>query len=126
SGPATDAPREDAQARDENADRTKAIDALTEREAASGECSPEHRGALEQLISRVEAGLREKVGDDGKPLGLEIVEKRVLPLGSDARAIEMSVSGKGTEVHVLAYAVRDVSIDVLAGTTAATTLRSPF
>src|SRR5690606_35392051 len=28
--------------------------------------------------------------------------------------------------HVLAYAVRDVSIDVLAGTTAATTLRSPF
>jgi hypothetical protein len=113
-------------ANDEQAERAKAIDALTEREAKSGECSPEHQKALEKLIAEVEEGLVAKSGDDGKPLGLQLVGKRVLALGPDARAIEMSVSGRGTEVHVLAYSVRDVSIDVLAGTTAATTLRSPF
>jgi hypothetical protein len=113
-------------ARDEGAERAAQLDALTEAEAKKGECSPEHEEALERLVAELEAGLKAKEGDDGAPLGLQIVGKRVLALGPDARAIEMSVSGRGTEVHVLAYAVRDVSIDVLQGTAAATTLRSPY
>ena len=38
----------------------------------------------------------------------------------------MTVTGKGTEVHVLAYGVKEISMDVLSGSTAATTLRSPY
>ena len=38
----------------------------------------------------------------------------------------MTVTGKGTEVHVLTFGVRDISLDVLVGNAAATTLRSPF
>src|SRR5207237_622872 len=74
----------------------------------------------------VEAALVAKNGDDGKPLGLKLVTKRAVALGASPKAIEMSVSGRATELHVLAYAVHDVAVDVLQGTTPATTMRSPL
>ncbi len=67
-----------------------------------------------------------KTSEDGKPLGLKLVSRNVLALGPRARGVEMTVTGKGTEVHVLAFGLRDVSMDVLAGAAAATTMRSPF
>ena len=70
--------------------------------------------------------MKAKNGEDGKPLGLQLVAKRVVPLGSAAKSMELTVTGRGTEVHVLAFGVRDVSLDVLVGTAAATTMRSPF
>lgn len=111
---------------DQAARKEAALEDLTSAEAKKGECDPEHKAALEKLLADLEADLAAKAGEDGKPLGLQVVGKRVLALGPTARSIEMTVSGRGTEVHVLAYATRDVSLDVLAGTAAATTLRSPL
>ena len=71
--------------------------------------------------------MTQKASDDGKPLGMTEVFHRVLPLTQAARSLEISVKGRGTEVHVLAYGARDLSLDVLAEKgAAATTLRSPF
>jgi hypothetical protein len=111
---------------DASASRAAAIEALTTGEAKSGTCDEAHKAALEKLLAEVEIGMKDKAGEDGKPLGLQLVGKRVLALGAGARSIEMSVTGRGTEVHVLAFGVRDVSLDVLVGNAAATTLRSPF
>jgi len=111
---------------DEAATKAAAIEKLTSEEAKSGNCDPEHKAAVEKLIAEVEAGMTAKNGEDGKPLNLKLVGKRVLALGSNAKGVEMTVTGKGTEVHVLAFGLKEISMDVLAGTTAATTLRSPF
>lgn len=113
-------------AQDDKATRTAAIDALVAGEAKSGTCDEGHKAALEKLLTDVEAGMKAKNGDDGKPLGLQLVTKRVVALGSAAKSMELTVTGRGTEVHVLAFGVRDVSLDVLVGTAAATTMRSPF
>jgi hypothetical protein len=110
---------------DEHAKQAATIERLTSDEAKSGNCDADHKAALEKLLADVEAGMKAKNGDDGKPLGMQVVGKRVLALNSNAKGVEMSVTGKGTELHVLAYGLKDVSMDVLAGTTAATTLRSP-
>lgn len=110
---------------DDAAAKAAAIEKLTAEEAKSGACDAEHKASLEKLLDAVEAGMKAKNGDDGKPLGLSTVGKRVLALGPNARGVQMTVTGKGTEVHVLAYGVKEISMDVLAGTTAATTLRSP-
>ncbi|MBS2016245.1 MAG: hypothetical protein JST00_25405 [Deltaproteobacteria bacterium] len=110
---------------DDAAAKAAAVEKLTSEEAKSGTCDAEHKASLDKLLDAVEAGMKAKNGDDGKPLGLQTVGKRVLALGPNARGVQMTVTGKGTEVHVLAYGVKEISMDVLAGTTAATTLRSP-
>jgi hypothetical protein len=112
--------------KDDKAQKAAAVDALVAGEAKSGACDEGHKAALEKLLADVEAGMKAKNGDDGKPLGLQLVTKRVVALGSAAKSMELTVTGRGTEVHVLAFGVRDVSLDVLVGTAAATTLRSPF
>ncbi|MDB4940640.1 MAG: hypothetical protein JWP97_174 [Labilithrix sp.] len=103
-----------------------ALATLTAGEAKSGTCDPGHQAALEKLLAEVEEGMKGRTGEDGKPLGLQVVGKRTVALGSAARATEVAVSGKGTELHVLAFGANEVSLDVLVGTTAATTMRSPF
>ena len=112
--------------KDDAATKAAALETLTSDEAKSGNCDAAHKAALEKLLDDVEAGMKTKNGDDGKPLNLQTVGKRVLALGSNARGVQMTVTGKGTEVHVLAYGVKEISMDVLSGSTAATTLRSPY
>lgn len=111
---------------DDAAKKAAAVESLTASEAKSGACDAEHKEALDKLLADVEATMKAKIGDDGKPLGLQMVGKRVLALGSNPKGVEMSVSGKGTDLHVLAYGAKELSLDVLQGTAAATTLRSPF
>lgn len=113
-------------AKDPAADKAAAVEKLTAEEAKSGQCDAAHKQALEKLALEVETAMKAKTGEDGKPLAFQVVGKRVLALGSDPRGVELTVTGKGTELHVLAYGVNEISMDVLAGTTAATTLRSPF
>jgi hypothetical protein len=113
-------------AHDDKAANAAAVDALVAGEAKSGTCDEGHKAALEKLLAEVEAGMKTKKGEDGKPLDLQLVASRVLPLGAATKQIEMAVTGKGTEVHVLVFGVRDVGLDVLVGNAAATTLRSPF
>jgi hypothetical protein len=113
-------------AQDDKASKAAAVDALVAGEAKSGTCDEGHKAALEKLLADVEAGMKAKTGEDGKPLGLQLVAKRVVALGSAAKSMELAVTGRGTEVHVLAFGVREVSLDVLVGSAAATTMRSPF
>jgi hypothetical protein len=112
--------------KDDKAAKAAALDALVAGEAKSGACDAGHQAALEKLLADVEAGMKTKTSEDGKPLEFQLVAKRVLPLGSAAKQIEMAVTGKGTEVHVLAFGAHTVGLDVLVGTAAATTLRSPY
>jgi hypothetical protein len=116
--PAADAGPAKASAQDDKAAKTAALEALVDGESKKGTCDDAHKAALEKLLADAEANMSKS--------GLQLVAKRVVALGSSAKSIELAVSGKGTEVHVLAYGVRDVSLDVLVGTAAATTLRSPF
>ena len=111
---------------DDKAAKAAAVDALVADEGKKGACDEGHKAALEKLLADVEAGMKTKAGEDGKPLGLQLVAKRVVPLGSAAKSIELAVTGRGTEVHVLTFGVRDISLDVLVGNAAATTMRSPF
>jgi len=105
-------------AEDDKAAKSAALEALVDGESKKGTCDDAHKAALEKLLADAEANMSKS--------GLQLVAKRVVALGSAAKSIELTVTGKGTEVHVLAYGVRDVSLDVLVGTAAATTLRSPF
>lgn len=102
-----------------------ALEALTAEEAKSGNCDPEHQAALEKLLDDVEANVRAKT-EDGKPIKVESFTKRVLALSEAARGIQLTLSGKGTQVHVLAFSPKEVSLDVLAGNAAATTMRSSY
>ncbi|MBK6463893.1 MAG: hypothetical protein IPF92_23255 [Myxococcales bacterium] len=114
----------DADGKDAKATKAASLDALVAGEAAKGACEPAHQAALEKLLGEVEAGMKGMLAD-GKPIGFTLVAKRVMALGSSARSIELAGSARGTEVHVLAYGVHGVSLDVLVGKAAATTLRSP-
>ena len=125
SAPSPDAGAKSA-AQDDKATKAAAVEALVSDESKKGACDEGHKAALEKLLVEVENGMKAKNGEDGKPLGLQLVARRVVPLGSAAKSIELAVTGRGTEVHVLAFGVKDVSLDVLVGTAAATTLRSPF
>lgn len=103
---------------DDKAAKAAALEALVDSESKKGACDDAHKAALDKLLADAEANMSKS--------GLQLVAKRVVALGSAPKAIELAVSGKGTEVHVLAYGARDVSLDVLVGSAAATTLRSPF
>ncbi len=124
--PATDASKPKAPPGDDPAAKAAAIEALTAGEAKSGTCDDGHKAALEKLLGDVETAMKSKNGEDGKPLGLQVVGKRTVALGAGPKSTEMAVSGKGTEVHVLAFGAKEVSLDVLVGNAAATTMRSPL
>jgi hypothetical protein len=115
---AADAGPAKASAQDDKASKAAALEALVDGESKKGTCDDAHKAALEKILADAEANMSKS--------GLQLVAKRVVALGSASKSIELAVSGKGTEVHVLAYGVRDVSLDVLVGAAAATTLRSPF
>ncbi len=102
---------------DEEAKKAAAIEKLTSEEAKSGNCDAETKAAFEKLLGDVETSM--------KGQGMQLVGKRVLALTDSAKGVELTVSGRGTELHVLAYGLKDVSLDVLAGKQAASTLRSP-
>ena len=112
-------------AQDDGAKKAAALEKMTADEAKSGKCEADHEAALNKLLADVEAAAKTKTDDDGKPANLQLVNKKVLALGSAARGVELSVTGKGTELHVMAFGVKEISMDVLAGTTAASTMRSP-
>ncbi len=103
-----------------------ALETLTQEEAQKGTCDAEHQAALEKLRGEIDAAMQGKAGDDGKPLALKPIFNRVVALGPNAKAIEVSLQGSLTQAHVLAYSAKDISIDVLVGTSAASTMRSPF
>ena len=111
---------------DDAAHKAAAMEKMTAEEAKSGTCDPANQAAIEKLLAEVEAGMKTKNDEEGKPLGLQTVGKKVLALGPNAKSFEMSVTGRGTEVHVMAYGAKEVSMDVLVGTAAATTMRSPY
>src|SRR4051794_9362990 len=74
-------------AQDDKASKTAAVDALVAGEAKSGTCDEGHKAALEKLLADVEAGMKAKTGEDGKPLGLQLVAKRIVPLGTAAKSM---------------------------------------
>lgn len=101
------------------------LEKLTAEEARSGECDPDHKAALEKLLDEIEANVRAKK-EDGKPLDIQSFTKRALALSDAAKGIQLTLTGKGTQVHVIALSSKEVSLDVLAGTQAATTMRSTY
>lgn len=109
-----------------SAAKAAALESLTQDEATKGACDPEHQAALEKLRGDIDAAMQSKAGPDGKALALKPVFNRVVALGPNAKAIEVSLQGSLTQAHVLAYSAKDISIDVLVGAMAATTMRSPF
>lgn len=123
--PAKAAPAKTDAKGDDAAKKAAALEKLTAGEAKSGACTDGHKAALEKLLTDLEAAMKTKTSDDGKPLDLEVIGKKVVALGSSPKATEMTVTGRSTDVHVLAFGARDVSMDVLVGNTAASTRRSP-
>ena len=118
--------RDRAKPTDDKPTKALALETLTQEESSKGACDPEHQAALEKLRAEIDAAMQAKAGDDGKPLALKPIFNRVVALGPNAKALEISLQGSLTQAHVLAYSAKDISIDVLVGTTAATTMRSPF
>ena len=105
---------------------TAALDKLTAEESKSGTCDAEHKAALEKLLDDVEASVRAKTDDGGKPLKIESFTKRTMALSEASRGVQLTLSGKGTEVHVIAFSAKEVSLDVLAGNQPTTTMRSRY
>jgi len=126
-GSGTPAATGDAGSSDKNAASldSAALEKLTAEESKSGDCDAEHKAALEKLLDDVEATVRAKT-DDGKPLKIESFTKRTMALSEVAKGIQLTLSGKGTEVHVIAFASKEVSLDVLAGNQPTTTMRSHY
>jgi hypothetical protein len=104
---------------------TAALEKLTTEESKSGNCDAEHKAALEKLLDDVEATVRAKT-EDGKPLKIESFTKRTMALSEAAKGIQLTLSGKGTEVHVITFSSKEVSLDVLAGNQPTTTMRSHY
>lgn len=124
--PATKATAETKPSGDDPAKKAAAVEKMTADEAKSGTCDAAHQTAVDKLLADVEGSMKGKTDDDGKPVTMQLVGKKVLALGPNAKQFEMSVTGRGTEVHVMAYGAKEVSMDVLVGNTAATTMRSPL
>lgn len=123
--PASAAPTKGDAKVDDAAKKTAALEKLTAGEAKSGTCDDGHKAALEKLLSDLATAMKTKTSEDGKPLDFDVIGKKVVALGASPKATEMTVSGRSTELHVLAFGARDVSMDVLVGNTAASTRRSP-
>lgn len=124
--PATSADAKPAGGADDAAKKTAAVEKLTADEASKGACDAAHQAAVDKLLADVEAGMKGKTDEDGKPVTLQLVGKKVLALGPNAKSFEMSVTGRGTEVHVMGYGAKELSMDVLVGKEPATTMRSPL
>lgn len=104
---------------------TAALDKLTAGEAKSGTCDADHKAALEKVLEKIEANVRAKT-EDGKPIKIESFTKRTLALSEAKKGVQLTLSGKGTQVHVIAVSPKEVSMDVLAGNQPATTTRSTY
>ncbi len=104
---------------------TAALEKLTADESKTGSCDGDHKAALEKLLDEIEASVRAKT-EDGKPLKIESFTKRTLSLSDAAKGVQLTLSGKGTEVHVIALAAKEISLDVLAGNQPTTTMRSHY
>lgn len=104
---------------------TAALEKLTSEEATSGTCDPEHKAALDKLLDDAEKNIRAK-SEDGAPLKIEYLTKRTLALADAAKGVQLTLTGKGTQVHVVAFSPKEVSLDVLSGKEAATTMRSTY
>lgn len=102
-----------------------ALEKLTLDEAKSGNCDADHKAALEKLLDEIESSVRAK-SEEGKPLAIESFTKRVLALSETSKGIQLTLSGKGTQVHVIALGPKEISLDVLAGNQPATTTRSLY
>lgn len=98
---------------------------ITSGEVKSGNCEDAHKAALEKAMGAIEDAVKAKNGDDGKPIGFTTVDKRVTVFGPDPRNVQIKVSGRGTEVHVLAFAPEMLSLD-LEHEGRAATVRSPM
>lgn len=109
---------------DDAAKKAAAVDKMTADEAKSGTCDPANQAAVDKLLADVEASMKGKTDEDGKPVTLQLVGKKVLALGANAKSFEMSVTGRGTEVHVMGFGAKELSMDVLVGKDPATTMRS--
>jgi len=115
-----------AAAEDKDAKKSAALEKLTGEESTKGQCDPEHQAALEKLRAELDAAVPSKAGEDGKPLALKPIFNRIVSLGPNARSVEITLQGSLTQAHVMAYSAKDVSIDVLVGKAAASTMRSPL
>ena len=102
---------------DDSAKKAADVEKMTSDEAKSGKCDPANQAAIEKLLSDVENGMKAE--------NMQLVGKKVLALGPAAKSFEMSVTGRGTEVHVMAYGAKELSMDVIVGKEPATTMRSP-
>jgi hypothetical protein len=109
---------------DDPAKKAAAVEKMTADEAKSGTCDPSNQAAVDKLLAEVEASMKGKTDEDGKPVTMQLVGKKVLALGSNAKSFEMSVTGRGTEVHVMGFGPKELSMDVLVGKEPATTMRS--
>ena len=125
SAPAAEGPSADAGASSGGGVDAAALEKLTAEEAKSGNCDAGHKAALEELLGAIETNVR-ALADDGKPLKIESFTKRVLALSDAAKGVQLTLSGKGTQVHVIALSPKEVSLDVLAGNQPATTTRSTY
>lgn len=103
---------------DDSAKKAAEVDKLTAEEAKTGTCDAGHQAAIEKLLGEVENGMKAE--------NAKLVGKKVLALGPSAKSFEMSVTGRGTEVHVMAFGAKEISMDVVVGKEPATTMRSPF
>jgi hypothetical protein len=114
-------------AKDDSAEKAQALEALTAEESSKGTCTPAHQAEFEKLRAELETAMKSKKGEDGAPLALEQAFFRITPLDANGKNVEFSLQGKTLSIgHVIAYSAKDVSIDVLVGKTAASTVRSPF
>ena len=109
---------------DDAAKKAAAVEKMTADEAKSGTCDAANQAAVDKLLADVEASMKGKTDDDGKPVTMQLVGKKVLALGPNAKSFEMSVTGRGTEVHVMGFGAKELSMDVLVGKEPATTMRS--
>lgn len=119
--PSTTKPTGDADKKKQAA----ALEEITQAEVKSGECEGDHKAALEKAMSVIEDAVKAKNGDDGRPIGFTTVDKRVTVFGPDPRNVQIKVSGRGTEVHVIAFAPQMLSLD-LEHEGRAATVRSPM
>jgi hypothetical protein len=104
--------------------QAKALEDLTQGEVKGGECDADHKASMEKLMASVEDAMKAKAGDDGKPIGFTVVDKRTAVFGPDPRNVQIKVTGRGTEVHIMAFGSLPTSLDMMHEGRAAT-VRSP-